>query len=79
MRTGNQDLVLRFGILTVIMAVLVAAGSARAGEDQTREAMKGSIVYLEISSYGYDQIRPWKNTDIQKKSDVGCADRKSVV
>ena len=73
MRTGNQDLVLRFGILAVIMVALVAAGSARAGEDQTREAMKGSIVYLEISSYGYDQIRPWKNTDIQKKSDVGCA------
>ena len=49
------------------------AVSARAGEDQTREAMKESIVYLEISSYGYDQIRPWKNTDIQQKSGVGCA------
>jgi hypothetical protein len=35
--------------------------------------MKGSIVYLEISSYGYDQLRPWKNTDIQQKSGAGCA------
>ena len=26
--------------------------------------MKESLVYLEISSYGYDQIRPWKNTDV---------------
>ena len=47
--------------------------AARAGEDQTREAMKESLVYLEISSYGYDQIRPWKNTDVQQKSGVGCA------
>jgi S1-C subfamily serine protease len=46
---------------------------AMAGEEQTREAMKSSIVYLEISAYGYDQIRPWKNTDIQQKSGVGCA------
>ncbi len=56
------------------MVVLsITCVSARAGEDQTREAMKGSIVYLEISSYGYDQIRPWKNTDVQQKSGVGCA------
>jgi hypothetical protein len=64
----------KFSILICVFASLWLAGtSARAGEDQTREAMKGSIVYLEISSYGYDQIRPWKNTDIQQKSGVGCA------
>jgi hypothetical protein len=56
------------------MAVLSMVGvPAMAGEEQTREAMKSSIVYLEISAYGYDQIRPWKNTDIQQKSGVGCA------
>jgi hypothetical protein len=44
-----------------------------AGENQMREEMKGSIVYLEISSYGYDQRRPWKNTDIQQRGGVGCA------
>ena len=60
-------------LLCVFVSLWLAGTSARAGEDQTREAMKGSIVYLEISSYGYDQIRPWKNTDIQKKSGVGCA------
>jgi S1-C subfamily serine protease len=81
MRTGNQnirksgyqDWGLRFGVFAVIMAALTATGSAKAGENQTREAMKGSIVYLEISSYSYDQIRPWKNTDIQQKGGVGCA------
>ncbi|MBN2020912.1 MAG: PDZ domain-containing protein [Sedimentisphaerales bacterium] len=46
---------------------------AWAGEEQVRKAMKKSIVYLEISSYGYDQIRPWRNTEIQQKSGVGCA------
>jgi S1-C subfamily serine protease len=64
-------------ILSIALIALVALNitcvSAKAGEDQTREAMKGSIVYLEISSYGYDQIRPWKNTDIQQKGGVGCA------
>ena len=59
--------------LCVFVSLWLAGTSARAGEDQTREAMKGSIVYLEISSYGYDQIRPWKNTEVQQKSGVGCA------
>jgi len=71
--SGNRDCGLRFYVFAIIMAALTAAGSAKAGEEQTREAMKGSIVYLEISSYGYDQLRPWKNTDIQQKSGVGCA------
>ncbi len=56
-----------------LIVLISSCVSVRAGEDQTREAMKGSIVYLEISSYGYDQIRPWKNTDVQQKSGVGCA------
>jgi S1-C subfamily serine protease len=51
----------------------MAGVSARAGDAEIREAMKGSIVYLEISSYGYDQLRPWKNTDIQQRGGVGCA------
>ncbi|HEY5503667.1 MAG TPA: hypothetical protein VIK28_00815, partial [Sedimentisphaerales bacterium] len=62
----------RFALIYLV--VLSMAGvSARAGETETREAMKGSIVYLEISSYGYDQIRPWKNTDVQQRGGVGCA------
>ncbi len=60
-------------LLCGFASLWLAETSVKAGEEQTREAMKGSIVYLEISSYGYDQIRPWKNTDIQQKSGVGCA------
>ena len=48
------------------------SGKGRRGHE-IREAMKGSLVYLEISSYGYDQIRPWNNTDVQQKGGVGCA------
>jgi len=62
----------RFALICLV--VLSMAGvSARAGDAEIREAMKGSIVYLEISSYGYDQLRPWKNTDIQQRGGVGCA------
>ena len=64
----------KLSILICVFASLWPAGTpAMASENQMREEMKGSIVYLEISSYGYDQIRPWKNTDIQQKSGVGCA------
>ena len=44
-----------------------------AGEEQIRKAMKESLVYLEVSSYGYDQFRPWRNTDIDEKGGIGCA------
>jgi hypothetical protein len=58
-----------------LMSLLSSCVSVQtgAGEEQTREGMKESIVYLEISSYGYDQLRPWKNTDIQQRGGVGCA------
>ncbi len=61
--------------LICLMSLLSSCASMQtgAGEEQRRKGMKDSIVYLEISSYGYDQIRPWKNTDIQQKSGVGCA------
>ncbi|MGD1042463.1 MAG: PDZ domain-containing protein [Sedimentisphaerales bacterium] len=62
----------RFALISLVV-LSSACVSVWAGEDQTREAMKGSIVYLEISSYGYDQLRPWKNTDVQQKGGVGCA------
>ncbi|MFH1370651.1 MAG: hypothetical protein ABII09_05125 [Planctomycetota bacterium] len=55
----------------VVLSVIPAA--AQAGEEKIREAMKESLVYLEISSYGYDQLRPWRNTDVQQKGGVGCA------
>jgi S1-C subfamily serine protease len=59
----------------VISVIFARVGSPcfAAGDEEIREAMKGSLVYLEISSYGYDQIRPWRNTDVAEKGGVGCA------
>ncbi len=37
------------------------------------EQMKESIVYLDISSYPYDRLRPWRNADVKRKSGIGCA------
>jgi S1-C subfamily serine protease len=51
----------------------LVGASALAGEAEIREAMKGSLVYLEISSYSYDQFRPWRNTEVQQRGGVGCA------
>ncbi len=56
-----------------VAALIVIPATARASEDRTREAMKESLVYLEVSSYGYDQLRPWRNTDVMQKGGVGCA------
>jgi hypothetical protein len=63
----------KFLILVCISLILLIAGIAKAGEAQIRKAMKESLVYLDISSYGYDQFRPWRNTDIEQKGGVGCA------
>jgi hypothetical protein len=79
MRNENLEFrIMNYGVKTLILicafiSLWFVGTSAKAGEEQTREAMKASIVYLDISLYGYDQIRPWKNTDIQPKIGVGCA------
>jgi hypothetical protein len=59
--------------LCVFASLWLIVASAQAGEEQNREAMKESLVYLEISSYCYDQLHPWRSTDVQAKSVVGCA------
>ncbi len=56
-----------------MVVLIVTTATAQAGEEKIRESMKESLVYLEISSYGYDQLRPWRNTDVAQKGGVGCA------
>jgi len=76
MRCDSKFSILRskFLILLCVFASLwLIAASSQAGDTEMREAMKGSLVYLEISSYGYDQFRPWRNTDVVEKGGVGCA------
>jgi hypothetical protein len=65
----------KFLIFLCVLCVLCGenAAPARAGEEAIRKAMKESLVYLEASSYGYDQLRPWRSTDVQNKGGVGCA------
>jgi hypothetical protein len=60
-------------LLCVFVPLWLVGVSVQAGEADIREAMKGSLVYLEISSYSYDQFRPWRNTEVQQKGGVGCA------
>lgn len=50
---------------------LIAGASAK--NTGTMDAMKDSLVYLDISYYGYDQLHPWKNTDVSEEWGVGCA------
>jgi len=60
-------------------AIVLTAGcstlptATRQNGPDMREQMKQSLVYLEISSYSYDQFRPWKNTEVQQKSGIGVA------
>jgi S1-C subfamily serine protease len=70
----NLGLLNRFAQICLVLVLLGAAtATAQAGEAEIREGMKGSLVYLEISSYGYDQFRPWRNTEVQQRGGVGCA------
>ena len=59
--------------ISVVVILGASAAESRGREEKIREGMKESLVYLEISSYGYDQIRPWRNTDVAEKGGVGCA------
>ncbi len=69
--SGKQDYKRTFVFFALIFWFLIIICSL--ANASVREEMKESLVYLEISSYGYDQLRPWKNTDVEQKSGVGCA------
>lgn len=64
-----SSLVIHCAVMTILV---VSTAGAKGSEEKIREAMKESLVYLEISSYGYDQLRPWRNTDVVQKGGVGC-------
>jgi hypothetical protein len=68
---GRKRLLIPF--LLCVLCVLCGEIPVKAGEAEIRKAMKESLVYLDISSYGYDQFRPWRNTEVEQKGGVGCA------
>ena len=37
------------------------------------EQMKLSLVYLNISTHSYNQIQPWKHSDVNQTAGYGCA------
>lgn len=42
------------------------------GADVSRE-LQESLVNLQIAQYGYDQVQPWKRTELEEKGAYGCA------
>ena len=59
-------------IISVLICSLISMASAKDGTDIS-ESLKSSIVYLQISYYGYEQYQPWKNKDLSEGFGVGCA------
>ena len=41
--------------------------------DGSGEAFAESCVYLRVANYPYDQSRPWKRLDLERRSAYGCA------
>ena len=59
-------------------AVIIAfssgfAPAAEQGRTDLTEAMKQSIVYLNVSFYGYERTQPWKHKDLSENWACGCA------
>jgi len=66
----------RIRVLLKFLCLLCAGSfclSAASADEKMSEKLKDSLVYVKISSYSYDQYRPWKQTDVQERSAYGCA------
>ena len=57
----------------VIIIILIFLSSFSASAKDISEKLKDSIVYLQISYYGYEQYQPWKNKELSAGFAVGCA------
>jgi len=57
----------------LIIAILICISSLSAFGKDISDKLKDSIVYLQISYYGYEQYQPWKNTELTNGYAVGCA------
>ncbi len=67
--------------LPVIFAALPLAGCVEAelttqaaGNDtDLTEAMKESLVYLNVSAYKYEMLQPWRSADVVQRNGYACA------
>ena len=60
-------------IFSIIAVCSPQSRAAQAESTDLTEEMKQSLVYLDISSYGYQQYQPWKHEDVSQRSGYGCA------
>jgi hypothetical protein len=63
----------------LLFAAVVSSNASAKNRIDMTEKMKDSIVYLQISYYGYEQYQPWKNKEITEGWSVGCAVAKNEV
>jgi hypothetical protein len=57
----------------LIFSLVICSNTFAKNQTDLTETMKNSIVYLNISYYGYEQYQPWKNKAITEGWGVGCA------
>ncbi|MBN2313958.1 MAG: hypothetical protein JXM79_08505 [Sedimentisphaerales bacterium] len=70
MNTKTLILIILSGVIVQACSLTFAAG--RNGPDLMEE-MKDSIVYLEVSSYGYSRSEPWKHERLSESWACACA------
>ncbi|MGA2914503.1 MAG: hypothetical protein ABSE89_00540 [Sedimentisphaerales bacterium] len=57
----------------LILTLFAFSDGFAANKKDMDDTIKNSIVYLDISYYGYEQLQPWKNKDVSEGWGVGCA------
>jgi len=62
-------------LLSIVFALAAAflRPAIAADRNALTEAMKQSVVSLEISFYGYEQIQPWRHKDLTQDHAHACA------
>lgn len=62
----------KIAIISIIIAGFSPLLTAEEPIDLT-ETMRQSLVYLEVSSVSWEQIQPWRQTDVERVGTFGCA------
>ncbi len=63
---------LKNAIISIVIAVLCPILQAEDAIDLT-EPMRQSLVYLEVSSVSWEQIQPWRQSEVETVGTYGCA------
>jgi len=59
-------------LLGLVFALPLPAGADQYNTDMS-DQLKKSLVYINISTYIYNQMQPWKSPEIVEKAGFGCA------